>query len=110
MIKAFFDVDMHDPRQIEDNGQVIGDDTLEKMLLIITNAEEGISKLKIYRFRDYRNCSNKFQSQKGKVGKAHLKRNRTRIKIIYTNTCKLLYHMIQNNSKKCKVYLNHSQI
>lgn len=48
MIKAFFDVDVHDPRQIEDNGQVIGDDTLEKMLLIITNAEEGISKLRKY--------------------------------------------------------------
>jgi coenzyme F420-dependent glucose-6-phosphate dehydrogenase len=48
MIKAFFDVDVHDPRQIEDNGQVIGDDTLEKMLLIITNAEEGISRLRKY--------------------------------------------------------------
>ncbi|HYX55986.1 MAG TPA: hypothetical protein VE818_07495, partial [Nitrososphaeraceae archaeon] len=45
---AFFDVDVHDPREIEENAQVISDDTLEKMLLVITNAEEGIKKLKKY--------------------------------------------------------------
>jgi coenzyme F420-dependent glucose-6-phosphate dehydrogenase len=45
MIKAFFDVDIHDPRKIEENGQIIGDDTLEKMLVVISNAEEGIKKL-----------------------------------------------------------------
>ena len=48
MIKAFFDVDVHDPREIEENAQVIGDDTLEKMLLVISNAEEGIKKLEKY--------------------------------------------------------------
>ena len=48
MIRAFFDVDVHDPRKIEENAQVIGDDTLEKMLLVITNAEEGIKRLKKY--------------------------------------------------------------
>jgi coenzyme F420-dependent glucose-6-phosphate dehydrogenase len=48
MIKAFFDVDVHDPRKIEENAQVIGDDTLEKKLLVITNAEEGIKKLEKY--------------------------------------------------------------
>src|SRR5918912_1398792 len=48
MIKAFFDVDVHDPREIEENAQVIGDDTLEKTLLVITNAEEGIKKLEKY--------------------------------------------------------------
>jgi coenzyme F420-dependent glucose-6-phosphate dehydrogenase len=48
MIKAFFDVDIHDPRTIEENGQVVGDDTLEKMLLVISNAEEGIKKLENY--------------------------------------------------------------
>ena len=42
MIKAFFDVDVHDPRKIEENGQIIGDDSLEKMLLVITSAEEAI--------------------------------------------------------------------
>ena len=41
MIKAFFEVEVHDPRIMEENGKVIGDDTLEKMLLVITNAEEG---------------------------------------------------------------------
>ena len=48
MIKAFFDVDMHDPRKIEENAQVIGDDTLKRMLLVISNAEEGIKKLQNY--------------------------------------------------------------
>jgi coenzyme F420-dependent glucose-6-phosphate dehydrogenase len=48
MIKAFFDVDVHDPRKIEENGQVVGDDTLEKMFLVISNAEEGIKKLRNY--------------------------------------------------------------
>ena len=48
MIKAFFDVDVHDPRKIEENGQIIGDDTLQKMLLVISNAEDGIKKLKKY--------------------------------------------------------------
>jgi alkanesulfonate monooxygenase SsuD/methylene tetrahydromethanopterin reductase-like flavin-dependent oxidoreductase (luciferase family) len=49
MIKAFFDVDVHDPRKIEENGQIIGDDTLEKMFLVISNAEEAINKLKKYK-------------------------------------------------------------
>jgi coenzyme F420-dependent glucose-6-phosphate dehydrogenase len=48
MIKAFFDVDVHDPREIEENAQVIGDDTLEKKLLVITSAEEGIKKIGKY--------------------------------------------------------------
>jgi coenzyme F420-dependent glucose-6-phosphate dehydrogenase len=48
MIKAFFDVDVHDPRKIQENGQIIGDDTLEKMFLVISTAEEGIKKLKKY--------------------------------------------------------------
>jgi coenzyme F420-dependent glucose-6-phosphate dehydrogenase len=48
MIKAFFNVDVHDPRQIEDNAQVIGDDSLEKMLLVFTRSEEAIKRLKEY--------------------------------------------------------------
>ena len=48
MIKAFFDVDMHDPRKIEENGQIIGDDILEKKLVVFTSAEEAIKKLKKY--------------------------------------------------------------
>lgn len=47
-IKAFFDVDVHDPRKIEENGQVIGDDTLEDMLLVVSNGEEAIKKLEKY--------------------------------------------------------------
>lgn len=48
MIKAFFDVDVHDPRKIEENGRMIGDDTLEKAFLVVSNAEEAITKLKKY--------------------------------------------------------------
>jgi coenzyme F420-dependent glucose-6-phosphate dehydrogenase len=48
MIKAFFEVEIHDPRIIEENGKVIGEDTLEDMLLVISNEEEGIRKLKKY--------------------------------------------------------------
>ena len=48
MIKAFFDVDVHDPRKIEENGQVIGDDALENMLLVISNGEDAIKKLQRY--------------------------------------------------------------
>lgn len=48
MIKAFFEVEIHDPRIIEENGKVIGDDELEDMLLVISNEEEGIRKLKKY--------------------------------------------------------------
>ena len=49
MIKAFFDVDVHDPRKIEENGQIIGDDTLEKMFLVVSNGEETINKLMKYK-------------------------------------------------------------
>jgi hypothetical protein len=47
-MKAFFDVDVNDPRKIQENGLIIGDDTLEKMLVVISNAEEGIKKLQQY--------------------------------------------------------------
>ena len=47
-IKAFYEVDIHDPRKIEENGQVVGDDVMEKMALVISNAEEGIKKIQKY--------------------------------------------------------------
>jgi len=62
MIKAFFDVDVHDPRKIQENGQIIGDDTLEKMFLVISTADEGIKKLNKYiELGFYRDCLNKFK-------------------------------------------------
>ena len=48
MVKAFFDVDVHDPRKIEENGQAIDDDSLEKKLFVISDEEEGVKKLKPY--------------------------------------------------------------
>jgi coenzyme F420-dependent glucose-6-phosphate dehydrogenase len=48
MIKAFFKVDVHDPREIQENGQVVGNDTMEQMAFVISNAEEGIKKVKEY--------------------------------------------------------------
>ncbi|HVX01701.1 MAG TPA: LLM class flavin-dependent oxidoreductase [Nitrososphaera sp.] len=48
-IKAFFNVDYPDPRDIEEDGKVVGNDTFEKMALVISNAEEGwINKLQKY--------------------------------------------------------------
>ena len=48
MIKAFFEVELHDPRIIVENGKVIRDETLEDTLLVISNEEEGIKKVKKY--------------------------------------------------------------
>ena len=48
MIKAFFDVDLHDPRKIEENGQVVGDDIMQNMLLVVSSAKEAIEKLQVY--------------------------------------------------------------
>src|ERR687897_2183563 len=48
MIKSFSEVDFHDPRRIEENAQIIGDDTLENMALVISNTEEGIKRLQKY--------------------------------------------------------------
>lgn len=45
MIRAFFDVEIHDPRKIEASGQVIGDDSIRQNLLVISSGEEGISGL-----------------------------------------------------------------
>jgi coenzyme F420-dependent glucose-6-phosphate dehydrogenase len=45
---AFFDVDVHDPRIIEENGQVIGNDTLENILLVVSNGQDAIEKLQKY--------------------------------------------------------------
>jgi coenzyme F420-dependent glucose-6-phosphate dehydrogenase len=45
MIKAFFDVEIHDPRKIEANGQVIGDDSIRQHLLVISSGQEGITRL-----------------------------------------------------------------
>jgi hypothetical protein len=48
VLKAFFDVDVHDPRQIEENGKIVGDDTMQKMLLVVPSAKEAIEKLEVY--------------------------------------------------------------
>jgi coenzyme F420-dependent glucose-6-phosphate dehydrogenase len=48
MIKAFYEANFPDPRKIEENGQVVGRDTLEKMALVVSNAEEAIKKLDKY--------------------------------------------------------------
>jgi hypothetical protein len=34
MINAFFDVVIHDPRRIEQNVQVVGDEIMQNMLLV----------------------------------------------------------------------------
>lgn len=48
MVKAFFEVDFPDPRKIEENGQVVGMDVLEKMALVVSSADEAVKKLEKY--------------------------------------------------------------
>ena len=48
MIKAFFEVDVHGPPEIQENGQVVGDDTMQQMAFVVSNAEEGIKRIKQY--------------------------------------------------------------
>ena len=42
MVKAFFEVNFPDPGKIEESAQVVGMDTMEKMTLIVSSAEEAI--------------------------------------------------------------------
>lgn len=46
MIKAFFDGDYPDPCRIEENGQAVGTDAMEKMALVVSGAEEAIKRSK----------------------------------------------------------------
>ena len=46
MIKAFFDVDVQDPRKIEENGQVVGDDIMQNMLLVVSSAKRLLRSFK----------------------------------------------------------------
>ena len=48
MIKAFFKADIHDPREIQENGMVVGNDIMQQMAFVISSAEEGIKKIKQY--------------------------------------------------------------
>ncbi len=48
MIKAFFEANYPDPRKIEESAQVVGMDTMEKMTLVVSSAEEAIKKLDKY--------------------------------------------------------------
>lgn len=45
MIKAFFEVHFPNPRKIEENGQVVGNDVLDKVALVVSSADEAIKKL-----------------------------------------------------------------
>jgi hypothetical protein len=53
IIKGFFEADIHDPREIQENGHVVGNDTMEQMAFVILNAEECIKGKTIYRIRIY---------------------------------------------------------
>jgi coenzyme F420-dependent glucose-6-phosphate dehydrogenase len=48
MVKAFFEVNFPDPRKIEESAQVVGMDTMEKMALVVSSAEEAMKKLNKY--------------------------------------------------------------
>lgn len=64
MIKAFFNVDVHNSRQIKDNAQIIGVDSPEKIIIVITNAEEVTRKIQtICKHMHHRNRFNKFKAK-----------------------------------------------
>ena len=48
MVKAFFEVNFPDPRKREESAQVVGMDTMEKMTLVVSSAEEAMKKLDKY--------------------------------------------------------------
>src|SRR5688500_16704200 len=48
MVKAFFEVNFPDPRKTEESAQVVGMDTMEKMTLVVSSAEEAMKKLDKY--------------------------------------------------------------
>ena len=48
IVKAFFEVNFPDPRKIEESAQVVGMDTMEKMTLVVSSAEEAMKKLDKY--------------------------------------------------------------
>jgi coenzyme F420-dependent glucose-6-phosphate dehydrogenase len=48
MVKAFFEVNFPDPRKIEESAQVVGMDTMKKMILVVSSAEEAMKKLDKY--------------------------------------------------------------
>jgi coenzyme F420-dependent glucose-6-phosphate dehydrogenase len=48
MVKAFFEANFPDPRKIEESAQVVGMDTMEKMTIVVSSAEEAIKKLDKY--------------------------------------------------------------
>jgi hypothetical protein len=41
-------VDLHDHLEMQENEQVVGNDTMEKTAFVISNSEEGIKKIKQY--------------------------------------------------------------
>src|SRR3712207_2167007 len=48
MVKAFFEVNFPDPRKIEESAQVVGMDTMEKTMLVVSSADEAMKKLDKY--------------------------------------------------------------
>jgi len=45
MVNAFFEVNFPDPRKIEESEQVVGMDTMDKMTLVVSSADEAMKKL-----------------------------------------------------------------
>ncbi len=56
--------------------KIVGDDTLQKMLLVISSAEDGIKKLeKVYSVGLYRNRLNQFKSNQERIDKVSCREN-----------------------------------
>lgn len=78
MVKAFFEVNFPDPRKIEESAQVVGMDTMEKMTLVVSSAEEAMKKAgQICSIGFHRNCAHKFQPKQRDLYQAIVTGNRT---------------------------------
>ena len=61
MIKAFFEVDVHDPREIQENGQVVGDDTME--IFVAPNLNQFFQQFRAQSF-----AVKRIHNEQGKFG------------------------------------------
>ena len=68
-----------DPRKIEESAQAVGMDTMEKMTLVVSSAEEAIKIGLICSIRFHRNCAHKFQPKQRDLYQATVTGNSTYI-------------------------------
>ena len=88
MVKAFFEMNFPDPRKIEESAQVVGMDTMEKMTLVVSSAEEAMKGREICSIGFHRNCAHKFQPKQRDLYQTIVTGNSTCIQRRKQTSCK----------------------